>query len=114
MSLRSISFVIALLCFAGLRVVGVMPGTAQELTFAGPPLGHHAALLLACESLPERLTLPQTTSPLGLTDFSMPLTGAMRGAFCPVRWIAEVGVGKRVWRAVSRGPPVAGGAMSEV
>jgi len=95
----------ALLCFAGLRVVGVMPGTAQELTFAGSPLGHHAALLLAGESLPERLTLPQTTLPLGLTDSSGALLAPLRGTFSPLYWVAAEGEGRRVWRAVSRGPP---------
>lgn len=105
MPLRSLSFLIALLCFTGLRVGSVVPAMDGAANLAKAPQERQAALLFACETVPDRLTLPQTVVPLGLTDSSGALLATLRGTFSPLYWVAAEGEGRRVWRAVSRGPP---------
>jgi hypothetical protein len=104
MSARTLPLLLALLCFAGMRIVGAVPGAHGEWGFEGPSVPH-AALLLACESDPGKLTLQPTGVPLGLTEFAVVLPGAVWRTFWFAPASSEVAPGKRVWRAVSRGPP---------
>ena len=104
MPTRHLPFLMALLCFVGLRVTGVAPGVSGEVGWTGTA-APHAALMLSCEVAPQKLTLPQGGLSLGMSDFTGVRLGAVSVRFCGVQWLSEVGMGKRMWRPVSRGPP---------
>ena len=107
MRLRTLPLMVALLCLAGLRVWGVLPvpvGGDAQMAQHGQP----AALLLACETDPEKLRLPQPGLTLGLAEAETRLPEAARSGYGVLCGAAERWAGRRVWRPVSRGPPGVG------
>jgi len=106
-SFRSLSFLIVLLCFVGLRLSGVWHCDG-ELAYNGFPAAQPVALALVGLVNQERLALPQAGMPLGLMDLLGDWVITLRAGFAPLVWVVEVGVGARVWRAASRGPPAWG------
>lgn len=107
MTLRTLPLLAALLCLAGLRVWGaapMAPGGDARMAQHGKP----AALLLACETDPEKLRLPQPGLTLGLAEAETRLPEAARSGYGVLCGAAERWAGRRVWRPVSRGPPGVG------
>ena len=93
-----------LLCVAGVQVLGLDAGAGGPSSFAA---GTGSTALLSYEGGSDEVALPPVAMPLGWAVLCSEL--AQCRAEGRVRWF-QTGVevaGRRAWRAVSRGPPLA-------